>query len=156
MKPGKFQIPQLISFDVKNNLWLTSPQKRTNKFVFLSWQRRNTWNLKSKFKFQVFPRHQDRKTNLFICFLGEFTAHQFCFEIYWPLENPKNNRGFLVRIVNKSKVWFNQKLGGGWEKRHEWCSLMHFWFSRRPSWASMTSSEIDIYSSAQLHTLQYF
>ena len=28
---------------------------------------------------------QDRKTNLFVCFLGEVLARQFCFEIYWPL-----------------------------------------------------------------------
>jgi hypothetical protein len=34
------------------------------------------------FKFQVFSSRQDRKTNLSICFLGEVTAQQFCFEIY--------------------------------------------------------------------------
>ena len=50
----------------------------------------NTWNLKSKFKFQVFPSRQDRKTNSFVCFLGEVTAQQFCFEIYWPLGRSKN------------------------------------------------------------------
>ena len=38
-----------------------------------------------QFKFQVFPSHQDRKTNSFVCFLGEVTTWQFCFEIYWPL-----------------------------------------------------------------------
>ena len=41
--------------------------------------------LKLKFKCQVFPSPQDRKTNLSICFLGEVTARQFCSEIYWPL-----------------------------------------------------------------------
>ena len=39
-----------------------------------------------KFKLQVFPSRQDRKTNLFVCFIGEVTAGQFCFEIYWPLD----------------------------------------------------------------------
>ena len=28
---------------------------------------------------------QDRKTNSFICFLGEVRARQICFEICWPL-----------------------------------------------------------------------
>ena len=42
---------------------------------------------KSKFKFQVFPSQQDRKTNSSVCFFGGFMARQFCFEIYWPLEN---------------------------------------------------------------------
>ena len=61
-------------------------QNQTDKFVFLSWQSRNTWNLKLKFKFQVLPSRQDRKTNLSVHFLGEVTAQQFCFEIYWPLK----------------------------------------------------------------------
>ena len=64
---------------------ITSPRKRTNTFVFLTWQLRNTWNLKSKFKFQVFLGRQDRKTNLFVHFLGEVMAQQFCLEIHWPL-----------------------------------------------------------------------
>ena len=55
---------------------ITSPKKRTDKFVFLSWWLGNTWNLKSR---------QARKTNSSVCFLGEDTARQFCFEIYWPL-----------------------------------------------------------------------
>ena len=33
--------------------------------------------MKSKFKFQVFPSLQDRKTNLFGFFLGEVKARQF-------------------------------------------------------------------------------
>ena len=44
-----------------------------------------TWNLNFDFKFQVFPSHQDRKSNSSIRFLGEVMARQFCFEIYWPL-----------------------------------------------------------------------
>ena len=46
---------------------------KTNEFVFLSWWLKNTWNLKSKFKFQVFASLQDRKTN-WTPFLGEVTA----------------------------------------------------------------------------------
>ena len=60
-----------------------------NKFIFLSWRLRNTWNFNCNFKFQVFPSPQDKKTNLLICFLGEVTALQFCFEIYWPLIEAK-------------------------------------------------------------------
>ena len=41
--------------------------------------------LTSKFKFQVFSDCQVGKTNSFVCFMGEVTARQFCFEIYWPL-----------------------------------------------------------------------
>ena len=44
------------------------PKKWTNKFVFLSWRLGNACNLKWKFKFQVFPSRQGRKTNSFICF----------------------------------------------------------------------------------------
>ena len=65
---------------------MTSPKKQTDEFVFLSGWLGNTWNFKWKFKFQVFPSRQDRKKNRsFVCFLGEVTAQQFCFEIYWPL-----------------------------------------------------------------------
>ena len=62
-----------------------SQKNKIGEFVFLSWQLGNTWKLKSKFKFQEYPSCQDRKTNSFFCFLGEVTAQQFCFEIYWPL-----------------------------------------------------------------------
>ena len=51
--------------------------------------------MKSKFIFQVFPS-QDRKINLSVCFFGEVTAQQFCFEIYWPLDNPKSLCGGLT------------------------------------------------------------
>ena len=57
----------------------TSPKKQMNEFVFLSWWLRNTWSLNLDFKFQVFLSRQDRKTNLFVCFLGEVTAQHFCF-----------------------------------------------------------------------------
>ena len=40
---------------------------------------------------------QDRKTNSFVCFLGEFAAQQFCFEIYWPLDN--------CNKIKKTKFW---------------------------------------------------
>ena len=43
------------------------------KFVF-----RKYLKLEFKFKFQVFPSHEDRKTNSFVCLLGEVTARQFC------------------------------------------------------------------------------
>ena len=64
---------------------LTSPKKWTNEFVFYPDNSGNTWNLNFDFKFQVFPSRQDRKIDSFVCFLGEVTAWQFCFEIYWPL-----------------------------------------------------------------------
>ena len=64
---------------------ITSPKKQTNEFVLLSWWLRNTWNLKLKFKFQVFPDRQDRKRIFVFCFLGEVMVRQFCFKVYWPL-----------------------------------------------------------------------
>ena len=94
-------------------------KKWVNKFVFLSWWHRNTWNLNFNFKLQVFPSRQDRKTNSSICFWGEVTTRQFCFEIYWPLvemasssvvqkfkfwsiENPKSS---YCKVVNVFYVW---------------------------------------------------
>ena len=44
---------------------------------------RNTWNLNVDFVFQVFPSHQDRKTNSLVHCLGDLG--QCCFNIYWPL-----------------------------------------------------------------------
>ena len=67
---------------------ISKPKKETNEFVLLSWQLRNTLNLNFYFKFQVFPSRQDRKTNSLVHFLGEVTAWQFCFKIYWSLETP--------------------------------------------------------------------
>ena len=74
-----------------------------NEFVFLSWRLGNTWNLKSKFKFQVFPSRQDRKTNSLVCTLGEVATRQFCFKIYWPL-NSDWNLDFTFRVQVKSKI----------------------------------------------------
>ena len=57
--------------------------KWTNLFsILMTWKH---LNLNSKFKFQVFPSRQDRKTNSLVCFLGEIMARQFYFEIYWSL-----------------------------------------------------------------------
>ena len=42
----------------------------------------NVWCIKNWTKQK---RHQDRKTNSSVRFLGEVMARQFCFEIYWPL-----------------------------------------------------------------------
>ena len=62
-------------------------QKR-NEFVFLSWRLGNTWNLNLDFKFQVFPLHQDRRTNSFVHFWEKFHLGNYCFKIYWPLVQP--------------------------------------------------------------------
>ena len=40
---------------------------------------RDTLAGESKFKFQVFPSRQDRKTNSFVLFLGEVMTRQFLF-----------------------------------------------------------------------------
>ena len=77
-------------------------QKTNNKYIFLSWRPRNTWNLKLKFKFQVYLSRQDRKTNLFVHFLGEVTTRQFRFQIYWPL-NIKEN--LISRSLGLKSVW---------------------------------------------------
>ena len=74
-----------------------------NEFVFLSWRLGNTWNLKSKFNFQVFLSRQDRKTNSFVHFLGEVTARQFCFEIYWPLAFAVQTETFLSSQHSQKK-----------------------------------------------------
>ena len=92
----------MVSFRIsKQNCWaVTSPKKGMDEFVFLSWRLGNTWNLNFDFKFWVFPSHQDRKTNSFVCFLGEVTAQQFCFEIYclylWVLMRLPNSQ--LIKI----------------------------------------------------------
>ena len=51
--------------------------------------------------FQVFRSHQDRKTNSSICCLGEVTAQQSCFEIYWPLVQLQKYFNPIVLRVNK-------------------------------------------------------
>ena len=82
-------------------------KKWVNKFVFLSWWHRNTWNLNFNFKLQVFPSRQDRKTNSSICFWGEVTTRQFCFEIYWPLPVTTLFFSFLpICISNWFSIYF--------------------------------------------------
>ena len=50
---------------MKQNCWaITTSNNQTDDSVFLSWWLGNTWNLKSKFKFQVFSSRQDRKKKL--------------------------------------------------------------------------------------------
>ena len=66
----------------------TSSKKQTNKFVFLSWRLGNTWNLNFDFKSSI----RIEKKNLFVCFLEEFTAQQFCFEIDLPLVGTKGDK----------------------------------------------------------------
>ena len=68
--------------------------------------------LKLEFRFQVssiFSR-QDRKTISFICLLGEVTAWQFCFEIYWPLEGPLSQTKLTIQDVNKQILIVKNKL----------------------------------------------
>ena len=83
---------------------IISSKKQTIEFVFLSWQLRNTWNLKLKFKLQVFPSCQDRKTNLFLHSLGEAMARQFCFEIYWPLVTDSDKVGIQSQNLTKMNL----------------------------------------------------
>ena len=52
---------------------VNSPKKWTNKFLFLS--------LNFDFKFQVFLSRKSRRKNLFVPFLGEVLARQFCFDL---------------------------------------------------------------------------
>ena len=51
--------------------------KQTIKFVFLSWQSWNTWNLKTKFNFQVHMNHQDRITICLFVFLEKLQLNTF-------------------------------------------------------------------------------
>ena len=75
-----------------------------DEFVFLSWWLGNTWNLNFDFKFQVFPSHPDRKTNSSVYFLGEVSARQFCFKIYWPLEIHENFK--FLPVLNNTNINF--------------------------------------------------
>ena len=114
--PSRFYEIKLFDLSLKSHMMscskfkkaVTSAKKRIDEFVFLSWRHETwisisnfkyfrvisrqicfsilmTWNLNFDFEFQVFPSHQGR--NSFICFLGEVTARQLCFEIYWPLDS---------------------------------------------------------------------
>ena len=91
-------------------------KKRKDESLFLSWRLGNTWNLNFDFKFQVFRSHQDRKTNLSIWFLGEVTAWQFCFEIYWPL--PETHRPQIIKKIARCEFkWMSKK---SFKFRHFW------------------------------------
>ena len=86
-----------------HSLWLTESDIWAKGLLFSSklssskllpkmkeqiWQSRilETWNSNSNFKYFWVVRIE--KTNLFVCFLGgEVMARQFCFKIYWLLEN---------------------------------------------------------------------
>ena len=74
---------------------------------FLSWRLGKNWNLKPKFKFQLFPSRQDRETNSSVLFLGEVASRQFCFNIYWPLidlvlnHRSKKSQGLIIISVFK-------------------------------------------------------
>ena len=64
------------------------------------------WNEWARvYKFQVFPDGQERKTNLSVCFLREVMARQFCFEIYWPLED-RAKSSKLKKFVTISRIRF--------------------------------------------------
>ena len=69
----------------KQNCWFVISPKKEQWICFSILTVRKYLKLEIEIKFQVFPDCQDRKTNSFVCFLGEITARQFCFEIYWPL-----------------------------------------------------------------------
>ena len=102
---------------------VTSPKKRTNEFVFLSWRLGNTWNLKSKFKFQIFPSSQNRKTNAFICFSGEITARQFRFKIYWPLR--RNSCSSISEIFSYAPIFWGKSWTECWKRnQHDLICLL--------------------------------
>ena len=95
-----------------NQNWraITSTKKWMDQFVFLSWRLGNTWNLNFEFKFQVIQSCQDRKPNLFVRFLGEVMAQQFCFKIYWPLAHQlmstkKAAAEWTKYVADRGNVW---------------------------------------------------
>ena len=62
----------------------SSKNERTNLFFYPdSPEILETWT--SRFKFQVFPDCQDRKTNSSVRFWKKLRLDKFCFEICWPL-----------------------------------------------------------------------
>ena len=60
-------------------------------------------------------RRKSVKTNSFVCFLEEFTAWQFAFEIYWPLQKLQNTRSH-----------FNSLESTGFNQFTEECSYKQF------------------------------
>ena len=66
------------------------------------------------------------KTNSFVCFLEEFTAWQFAFEIYWPLQKLQNTRSH-----------FNSLESTGFNQFTEECSYKQFIDICSCSWRPM-------------------
>ena len=64
---------------------VTSPKKRTDKFVFLSWRLENTWNLNFDFKFKYFRVVRIEKQICPFVFWKKLQLDNFFFKIYWPL-----------------------------------------------------------------------
>ena len=89
----------------QRNFWMTPPQEliftltqslysNFNRIDFRS----KTDILTSSIKY-IFPSCQVRETNSFVRFLGEVTARQFCFEIYWPLANSQSIKEILILLT---------------------------------------------------------
>ena len=78
---------------------VTSPKNQWRNLFFYPDCPEIHETLKSKFKFQVFLSRQNRKTNLSVHVLGEVTAWQFCFEIYWPLDRDKLMEVWVVQKI---------------------------------------------------------
>ena len=104
--------------------------KNKRMIFFLSWQLGNTWNLKlkSKFKFQVFPHHEDRKTNLFVCFFGRSYGLTM---LFWDLLTFRWD--FLSSLwLKKAEVthffrlcrWKSWRGRGDFLKKNKKCSML--------------------------------
>ena len=61
------------------------------KFSWLYLKCRFSKKTNEQICFPILTTVLDRKTNSFVHFLGESAALQFCFEIYWPLEEEVKN-----------------------------------------------------------------
>ena len=91
---------------------VTSPKKRTDEFVSLSWQSGNTWywNPNSSFKYFRLSDCQNRKTTLSICFSGEVRAWQFWFGICWSMLWKNEKKMFspiiCLKVLKKIKCDF--------------------------------------------------
>ena len=63
-----------IRFSSNKGIKVRRSRNKIVKPFYLDGSDINTWNLKSKFKFQVFLIGQDRKTTSFVHYLGDVTA----------------------------------------------------------------------------------
>ena len=81
------------------------------------------------------------KTNSFVCFLEEFTAWQFAFEINWPLVNIFYLRGrSLGRMVPMiSRLWMWSRMA--WKKKVDDIKFSDAFFS----WFSLQMFFLDFY-----------